>query len=287
MSSSRAITCNELVPMVTAYLERALVPADLERFENHLRTCSRCGTSVAQWEAMVRSLGRLENTAEGTGSPEKERLVALFREHGFHQPGRRTPRIPLGLNSELAAPGDHLVYLWETEQEFQALAGFIALGAAQGETCVLIGYEKAGGRLESAMNRAGVDATALQRQARLSFIPGMKSADRLFEVIAELIASAVDRGAPLIRILGNPRWGRPDWPGDRELQQLEARITDAVLKLPVVVMCAYDVRSVSNRNLLLGGLHCHPLKFHRQALRQNEQFIPSETFLATQQPEEL
>src|SRR5262245_20112039 len=273
MSSSRAITCNELVPMVTAYLERALVPADLERFENHLRTCSRCGTSVAQWEAMVRSLGRLENTAEGTGSPEKERLVALFREHGFHHPGRRTPRIPLGLNSELAAPGDHLVYLWETEQEFQAMAGFIAVGAAQGETCVLIGYDEAGGRLESAMNRAGVDSTALQRQARLRFIPGMKSADRLFDVIADQIACAIDRGAPLIGVLGNPRWGRPDWPGDRELLQLEARITDAVRKLPVVVMCAYDFRDVSSRNLVLGGLQCHPLKYHCPA------FLPTALFI--------
>src|SRR5262245_26237245 len=244
MSSSRTITCNELGPMVTEYLEKALVPADREGFENHLHTCARCGSRVAQWEAMVRSLGRLEDSAEGTGGQEKERLVALLREHGFHQPGRRPPRIPLGLNSELVAPGDHRVYLWETEQEFQAMAGFIAAGAAQGETCMLIGYDEAGGRLESAMNRAGVDATALQQQSRLSFIPGMKSADRLFEVIAEQIACAVDRGAPLVRILGNPRWGRPDWPGDQELLQLEARITDALRKLPVVLMCAYDVHGV-------------------------------------------
>jgi len=56
-------------------------------------------------------------------------------------------------------------------------------------------------------------------------------------------------------------------------------VTDAVRNLPSVVMCAYDVRGLSGRSLLLGGLECHPLTLHRGALRRNEHHIAAELAL--------
>jgi hypothetical protein len=211
--------------------------------------------------------------------------VTLFREHGFHRPGRPRPRVRLGFDNELVAPGDHLAYFWESEQDFIATVGFVAAGAAQGETCVLLGHTEANDRLEFAMRRAGLDAAALRRQDRLRFVSGMKSADALLAEISEQVKFAVDQGAPVVRILGNLGWGRPDWPGDRDLLRLEASVTDAVRQFPVIVLCAYDIRRVPGRNLFLGGLECHPLMYHRHTLRLNDLYVPAEPFLAALHPE--
>jgi len=57
------------------------------------------------------------------------------------------------------------------------------------------------------------------------------------------------------------------------------RVTDAVRNLLSVVMCAYDVRGLSGRSLLLGGLECQPLTLCGGALRRNEHHIAAEQFL--------
>ena len=281
----REMTCDELAQAVTEYLDGALAPPDRDRFEAHRHGCATCHVLVAQWEDMVGSLARLEDRSKGATGSEKERLVALFRDHGFHRPGRRMPRVPLGLDSELAAPGDHLAYICETEQDFMATVGFVAAAAAQGETCVLLGHDEANDRLDAGIRRVGLDAAALRRQDRLCFISGTSSADALLEEIGEQVKSAVDHGAPLVRIVGNLGWRRPDWPGDRDLLRLEASVTDAVRRLPVVVMCVYDFQGVLDRDLLLRGLACHPLTYRHNALRPNELYVPAESFLAALPPD--
>jgi hypothetical protein len=276
---SRELTCRELEREITAYLDRTLAPRDRDRFEAHRRACPRCRLHVAQWRSTIEPLGRLEDRAQGATRTERERLLALFREHGLHRQGRCAPLVPLGLGSELVAPGDHVAYFWESEQEFAAAVGFVAAGAARGEPSILLGHEEANERLEAEIERAGLDA-ALRGQDLLSFIPGTRSADALLEEIDERIRSAVDRGAPLVRILGNLGWRRSGWPEDRELLRLEARVTDAIRKLPVVVICAYDVCALPGRNLLLGGFECHPLTYRRDALRVNDHYVLPAPFLA-------
>jgi hypothetical protein len=269
------MTCRELIQEVTADLEGALPLQDRDRFEAHYRSCPTCRLHVAQCQALVGSLGRLEDREKGASVVERERLVTLFRERGLHRPGRPQPCVPLGLGDGLAAPGDHIAYFLESDGEFTAAAGFVAAGAAQGETCVLLGHDEGNGRLEAAIRSAGVDVAALRREERLRFVAGMNSADALLEAVSEQVLAAVDGGAPLVRILGNLGWGRPGWPADQDLLRLEARVTDAIRKLPVVLVCAYDVRHVPGRILLLGGLECHPLIYRRNALRPNELYTPA------------
>lgn len=279
MPSPREMACSELADAVTAYLEGALAPDDREQLEAHSQGCPRCRLLVAQSRAVVESLRRLEDGAEGAAKAEKERLAALFREHGFHRQGRRPPRIPLGFGSQVAAPGDHLAYLWESEQEFMDAIGFIAAGAAEGEACVLLGHDEANDRLQIAARRAGIDTAALKREGRLNFISGTNSADALLGLVGDQIDLAVDRGSPLIRILGNLGWGQPGWPDDLDLLRLEARTTEVVRRLPVIVMCAYDVRHATGTRLLQGGLECHPLTYRRGALRSNDLYVPAGQFL--------
>ena len=84
----------------------------------------------------------------------------------------------------------------------------------------------------------------------------------------------------MVRVLGHLGWEHPGWPGEQDILSLEARVTEAVRNLPSVVLCAYDVRALSGRPLLLAGLECHPLTLRRGALRHNEHYVATDTFLA-------
>ena len=278
--SSGKLTCRELKDQITLYLEGELSPTDRGRFEAHCRSCPECRASVAQMQAVVGSLGRISNPRQAPTGTEKERLLGLFREHGLHRPGPRRPSVPLGLAGAVVAPGDHLVYFWESEREFEDAVGFVAAGAGQRETCILLGFDEANTRVEAGLKRARIDPTALRREDRLHFVSGKRSGDALLEEVGDRVKAAVDRGEPFVRVFGNLGWGRPGWPNDRELLRLEASVTDAIRKLPTVVMCVYDVRGIAARNLLQGGLECHPLTFRRNVVRPNEHYVPAEPFLA-------
>jgi anti-sigma factor RsiW len=82
MTVADAISCQELVELVTDYLEGALEPADLRRFEEHLAGCGKCTEYLAQLQATIRVTGTL--TPDDL-SPEAEReLLEVFRSwvHG-------------------------------------------------------------------------------------------------------------------------------------------------------------------------------------------------------------
>jgi anti-sigma factor RsiW len=53
------MTCQELVEVVTDYLEGALLPADRARFEEHLATCTGCRNYVEQLRMTLRLAGTL------------------------------------------------------------------------------------------------------------------------------------------------------------------------------------------------------------------------------------
>jgi DcmR-like sensory protein/putative zinc finger protein len=278
--SSGSAACRELEDRITAYLEGHLPPADRRRFEAHCRSCSACRVQVAQMQTVVASLGRMGGLQEPATSMDKERLLDLFHDHGLHRPGPRRPDVPLGLAQAVVTPGDHLAYFWESEREFDDALGFVAAGVRQSETCLLVGPDEINARIEAGLKRAGLAPTALRRDDRLQFVPGKNSGDALLDEVGDRVKAAVDRGEPFVRVLGNLGWGKPGWPGDRELLRLEARVTEAIRKLPAIVMCVYDVRGIAARNLLQGGLECHPLTFRRNVVRPNEHYVPAEPFLA-------
>jgi hypothetical protein len=283
-SSPREMSCPELEDAVSSGLDGELDPGERDRFDAHLRGCPGCRLLVMQSQAVIAAVRGLENAPRDAIGPEKERLVALFHDHGFHRTAERKPGIPLGIDGALAAAGDHLAYFWESEQDFAAAVGFVAAGAALGETTLFLGHGAANDRLEDASHRAGLDTANLRREGRLVFASGSRSADALLELVVAQVALAVERGAPLVRILGNLGWGRADWPAEGDILRFEARVTNGVRKLPVVVMCAYDVRGLAGRPLLLGGLECHPLVYRRGALRPNALYVPADQFIEALPP---
>jgi anti-sigma factor RsiW len=76
--SQPMLTCQELVELVTDYLEGRLPPAERRRFEDHLAGCAGCQAYVEQMRALVEELGRMPQ-------PElpavlQDQLLAAFRD---------------------------------------------------------------------------------------------------------------------------------------------------------------------------------------------------------------
>ena len=72
------LSCQELVELVTDYLEGALPEEERRRFEQHVGPCDGCREYVEQMRTTIELAGRLEPE---TLSPEAERaLLAAFQD---------------------------------------------------------------------------------------------------------------------------------------------------------------------------------------------------------------
>jgi MEDS: MEthanogen/methylotroph, DcmR Sensory domain/Putative zinc-finger len=280
MGSSTGMPCREFVELVTAYLDGALPTANRARCDEHLRACAGCRAYLAQMELVVSALEELRRGEGDENAAEKAKLLDLFRTRGLHRRAPPERSVPLGIADAFAAPGDHIGYFWEDGQEFDATADFLATGVERDEVCVLLGHDAANARVLAGLERRGLPPDDLRRRDRLHTVSGQQPADALLREIGDRVRRAVHDGVPMVRILGHLGWERPGWPPEREILSLEARVTDAVRNLPSVVLCAYDVRGLSGRPLLLGGLECHRLTLRRSALRHNEHYVAAEQFLA-------
>jgi anti-sigma factor RsiW len=73
-----ALTCRELVELVTAYLEGVLDPAERARFEQHLAECDGCDAYVDQMRQTLAALGRLPD--ESLSPEARDGLLAAFAD---------------------------------------------------------------------------------------------------------------------------------------------------------------------------------------------------------------
>jgi anti-sigma factor RsiW len=76
--STTPLTCEELVELVTDYLEDALSPSDRERFEQHLTICPGCVRYVEQLRETIRMSGGLRE--EDLPPQARDELLAQFRD---------------------------------------------------------------------------------------------------------------------------------------------------------------------------------------------------------------
>jgi predicted anti-sigma-YlaC factor YlaD len=71
------LSCQELVELVTEYLEGAMTPEDRARFDDHLAACGNCRDYLDQMRTTIRLTGSLTPAAM---SAEAEReLLDAFR----------------------------------------------------------------------------------------------------------------------------------------------------------------------------------------------------------------
>jgi anti-sigma factor RsiW len=78
MTTAEQLSCQELVELVTDYLEGALPAAERARFEEHIGTCDGCSDYLNQMRRTVAVLGRLPR--ESVTSEAEAALRSAFRD---------------------------------------------------------------------------------------------------------------------------------------------------------------------------------------------------------------
>jgi anti-sigma factor RsiW len=76
--SSEHVSCQQVVELVTDYVERALPADQTALFEQHLNFCDGCVWYVDQIRTTIASVGRIEE--EDIPPETRERLLAAFRD---------------------------------------------------------------------------------------------------------------------------------------------------------------------------------------------------------------
>ena len=71
------LACQELVEIVTDYLEGTLPERDRARFDAHIMTCPGCREYVEQMRITIRATGRV--TVESISSGARDELLRAFR----------------------------------------------------------------------------------------------------------------------------------------------------------------------------------------------------------------
>lgn len=77
MSTSGELSCQELVELVTDYLEGKLPASDRERFDRHLSYCTPCTNYLQQMRLTVKALGELTET--NIEPQARDELLQIFR----------------------------------------------------------------------------------------------------------------------------------------------------------------------------------------------------------------
>jgi anti-sigma factor RsiW len=78
VSDTDDLPCQELVELITDYLENRLPDSARDRFETHLAQCSGCRTYLEQMRRTIRALGRLPT--ESIQPEARDRLLEIFRD---------------------------------------------------------------------------------------------------------------------------------------------------------------------------------------------------------------
>jgi hypothetical protein len=72
------VTCQEVVELVSDYLDRALPPEEASLFEQHVNFCDGCDWYLDQMRSTVETVGRV--TEQDVPDETREKLLSAFRE---------------------------------------------------------------------------------------------------------------------------------------------------------------------------------------------------------------
>ncbi|HEX6649251.1 MAG TPA: MEDS domain-containing protein [Pyrinomonadaceae bacterium] len=187
-----------------------------------------------------------------------------------------TDKIPLAITGDDVALGSHLIHFWNTEEEFERGVRFFE-PASPDETqyCVLFGHDEANTRVLQILRNKGHDVDAMLRHGRLVVLRRESSASETLAKIETAFSAALQKGATAIRYLGNLGSGRDALPcrGADEVIDIECGASYLALRYPSVIVCMYDVNTVSGALLLNAGFGTHSHAVARGALRQNPYYM--------------
>lgn len=273
------IKCENVWREISGYVDGVLDGALQQRMDRHLKKCKRC-RAVLDGTSNIVKLASDEKAFELPASVSR-RLYSKLDQHLQTSAVRRPPAegIPVGITDDRVQLGSHLIYFWQSDEEFERGVRFLYPGLGQGEHCIIFGHDEALEKVLQLIRAKGYDPQQLIRNLELTVIHRRSSAQATLSDIGDVVQAAMRAGATAVRFLGNLGMGRDPLPaGEDDVLELESKVTSLISPLPAVVVCMYDVRTLSGRLVLKGGLETHHLAVCNHGVRENPYYVPdSET----------
>jgi MEDS: MEthanogen/methylotroph, DcmR Sensory domain/Putative zinc-finger len=281
------IKCEEVLWELSSYLDGDL-PTDLRaRIAHHLKGCDSCAHVFNETRVVVEALGNEQLMDVPNGY--SQRLYGKLRaqlDSGHRTIVPEPNEIPLGITDDQVELGSHLIYFWQSDDEFDCGVRFLEPGLRGQDHCVVFGHEEATGTVFRTLASKGFDIPALMEQRRITLLRRESPAPSTLSDIADVFQAAVRVGAPAIRYLGNLGFGQAPLPGSGidDVLELEAKVTALAKRFPAVVVCMYDVNTLPGRLILKGGFQTHPLALCGDHLTHNPYYVPERDFLNSLRP---
>ncbi len=251
--------------------------------ENHFRTCKLCAALLQETRDIVLALGdeRLVDVPAGYSTRLYRKLNVQLRGSGSSFADKVSSEIPLGITDGVADLGSHLIYFWQSEEEFARGVRFLEPGLLAEDHCVVFGHDEATERVFRLLQAKGFDTESLTAQRRITLLRRESPAGTTLSDIEDVFKAAIRAGAPAIRYLGNLGFGKAPLPGKgiEDVLELEARVTSLAKRFPAVVVCMYDVNTLPGRLILKGGFQTHPVAVCGDHLIHNPYYVPEDHFL--------
>ncbi|MGQ9594580.1 MAG: MEDS domain-containing protein [Anaerolineae bacterium] len=172
-------------------------------------------------------------------------------------------------------PGDHVVFLYETEEEHRdLLTSFLREGLARGEKVIYLTDAHTEETLLDYLREGGVNPDPYLTRGQLVFLTardvylegGSFDPERMIARLDALTQEALAEGYTALRETGEMTWALQGLPGSERLREYEARLEAFFRKGTCIGLCQYDRRRF-DAETLLEVVRLHPLVAFREDVR--------------------
>ena len=268
--------CKQAWSEISAYLDGAVDDATRLRLDTHFTTCARCKAILDGAENLKHLMGD-RRTFEVPENVSR-RLYSKLERHlaPSEEDASSAGEIPVGITDDRVALGSHLIYFWESDDDFARGVRFLYPGLGKKEHCIIFGHDEALEKVQAILRADGYDPEQLISNRKLTILPRRLDAGGTISDISDIVQAALRAGAPCVRFLGNLGMGRDPLPaGEDDVLQLESQADSLLNGLPCVIVCMYDVRTLSGRLILKGGLETHHLAVCSHRVQKNPYYLPA------------
>lgn len=270
-----ALKCASVRRQISNYLERDLDAGLRLRIDHHLRTCAHCRAVLEGARNLLRLAG--DGRAFRLPAGFSDRLKNRIEDHliSLEKAAASLPEgIPVGITDERVPLGSHLLYFWESDDDFERGLRFLDPGLGKGDHCIAFGHDEALDRVQQVLRAKGFDPDRLIQNRELTLLRRHAAAPVTLSDIEDLLEAAARAGARAVRFLGNLGMGREPLPaGQDDVTNLENQVTRLIRRFPCVIVCMYDVRTLPGRMILKGGLEQHRHVVCAEGVRENPYYV--------------
>jgi hypothetical protein len=200
--------------------------------------------------------------------------------------------VRFGTEETEVAIGSHICSLFRTDEERDNIAiPFVREGLRNNVKCRYVVNDQTAEHLRQGLAASGVNVAAVEASGHLQILSTADTylRNNAFDTQAMIAFwEAVGEEArasdpPYMRCTGETTFLRQNAPGLNHFLEYEAELNNCVPKLPLVVLCQYNITKFSG-DLVVGVLQTHPYAVIGGVLIRNPYYIPPEQFLAQHRP---